>query len=550
MKKKTESQAKKSRLNIYLIKKEFTTDEQIINEGNEVEKIEKIGNLYYGKSYVKEPKWIKTFFGTTFDNTKVIKKGISKKQVQPQKKIFNASANAVLIIQSTIGKKERIFAVTFGYGRFLLKTGVYEERFGLKVALNAVNPNTIRSIHKKKMSSIPKHSIEQMTKVGPVSNFGINFEQELINTITGMTTKVNRSLGLTITGKDAFSTSIKVDHNNIISLLENCYKKYKSNYYKKKFDFIDRIVEENNSKVIDGLNNKLIKEIKKDRPKKITMTLPEIIAWDDVSEFKYGRNHSFDDDINLSTFLGFLSADEIKELSLETLKKKEISCISASAGADLPIHKWKIYNCLYFEIVQKDALYLLDNGKWYKIKKDYAKHVIKVFSKFDKSDLKLPPRVKQEHEEDYNKRVAEEREDLHCLDKKLINIGSAKSPIEFCDLYTQKGEIIHVKRYKKGSADLSHLFSQAVISAKLFISDQEFRKKLNKILPTGYKLTSPTDRPMSNEYTIIFAIIKKFNQNDELDLPFFAKLNIKIAKEMLEDLYYKVKLQPILDEEK
>src|ERR1044071_3066371 len=62
--------------------------------------------------------------------------------VQALPPLANASNSAVLFVRTG----GRILAITFGHGRHLLKTGVHETDFGLKVVLNSVDEKKLRSI--------------------------------------------------------------------------------------------------------------------------------------------------------------------------------------------------------------------------------------------------------------------------------------------------------------------------------------------------------------------------------------------------------------------
>jgi uncharacterized protein (TIGR04141 family) len=44
---------------------------------------------------------------------------------------------------------DRLFALTFGQGRFLLHPDAYEEWFGLVVTLNSIGSDALRSIDKR-----------------------------------------------------------------------------------------------------------------------------------------------------------------------------------------------------------------------------------------------------------------------------------------------------------------------------------------------------------------------------------------------------------------
>lgn len=80
------------------------------------------------------------------------------------------------------------------------------------------------------------------------------------------------------------------------------------------------------------------------------------------------------------------------------------------------------------------------------------------------------------------------------MDQKFIHHGGGKSKIEFCDLIRGQSDFIHVKYYT-GSQSMSHLFSQGFIGSELFISDSEFRGKLNEKLPAHIKLADHINRP-------------------------------------------------------
>jgi len=133
------------------------------------------------------------------------------------------------------------------------------------------------------------------------------------------------------------------------------------------------------------------------------------------------------------------------------------------------------------------------------------------------------------------------------MDKKLIVHGGGYSKIEFCDLYSKDKKIIHVKHYG-GSAVLSHLFSQGVVSGELLLADKEFREKVNEKLSNGHKINNPNDKPNPSDFQIIFGIIS--SSSKQLEIPFFSKVSLRNAKRRLETYGYKVSLQKISVEEK
>lgn len=534
-----------NKISIYLIKESNNNYSDILRNFDKLEKEEiryineKVGILYYDNSYILEPSWIEKFFSTSFKN----KKQDTNQDESNKLKLYTAISRAVLMIEN-LG---RIFAICFGYGRTLLNHGVWEERFGLKITLNTVDVNNIRHIDKKNMSSIPKDTKEQLSRAGVPSDFGIDIEQDMIQSITGKSK--DETFGKTVTGKDALNVSVKVDLSNIKEFLKKCYEKYLSDDYKKDFGWIDQVEEIKDINLIENLNNKLIENIKNNEAEKTWMAVPEIIDWADVLGFSYRdriRNTSIKDDVYLSDFIGSLSEENRNNLSIGILKRKKVFCFSAQS--EQIINQWSAFNCLYCEIKNNSdgKTYLLNNGKWYEVENNFSTQVDSDYKILRDKEISLAlPSYKHKNENDYNIKIAENNNEFCCMDRKNISFGGGYSKIEFCDLLTSNNKIIHVKKYG-GSSVLSHLFSQGIVSGELFIGDKDFRKKVNEELPESHRINNIEDRPIASDYEIIFAIISSFD--NDLDIPFFSKVNLRSAKRRLEAFGYKVSLQKIKTE--
>lgn len=519
-------QSEKNKLTVYLIKEKIRNHSEIFRNFEELKK-EEIGSsgvLYYKNSYTFEPEWVEKFFKDRFNNR------ISEDNF----KIFNASSRAVFLVEV----ENRLFAVTFGYGYSLLNNDCYEEGFGLKVVLNLVDPEKLRAITKKTLATTFKQSREQIAKVGPIANFGIDIEQDLIQGITGIST--DKSFGKTISGKDSLSVSVSVDISNIKDFLKLCLKKYRSRKYKENFDWIEHISEVKDHSLIEALNNKLIEKLSQSDFSKIWMAVPDIIEWHDVKEFRYGGRSNKRpkyDDIYLEDFLNSLSEKEKNEITLDLLKSKSIYCISASTE-EVKYH-WTAYECMHAEIEDKNEVYILSNKRWFKITKKFVERVNKEYEALlsIRSPIELPE-CKGEKENEYNKRVADEK-NFCLMDGESIPYGGGYSKIEFCDLFSKEYKtLIHVKHYA-GSSPLSHLFMQGVISGELVKSDPEFVREVKKKISEQCTIH---DLDLNNCH-IVFAVIsqpkKKFSQ---FQLPFFSKVTAKNAKTRLQSLGYKISL--------
>lgn len=86
------------------------------------------GKIYYSKSTKNPPRW--KFHLDEFASTKI-----------PM--LDNISNKAVMIVKM----KQRFLAIVFGHGRSFLKEECIERNFGLRVALNTIDPNKMRSVN-------------------------------------------------------------------------------------------------------------------------------------------------------------------------------------------------------------------------------------------------------------------------------------------------------------------------------------------------------------------------------------------------------------------
>lgn len=465
-----------------------------------------VGRLYYSTSKVHKPDWLLTFF----NNDSAI----------DDKHFKSATARAVLIVKVQYRSKDFFFALPFGSGRYLLKEDIYEERFGLKTTINLIESSLVRSIGKKTLSTNPMLRLEQISREANVTDFGINIETDLIQSITG---KSNESgFGRMLTGKDSFSLSANVDKTNIHDFLQKCLRSYHSNKYLQKFEWIDFIKYISDAALIADLETQLLEDILNAK-NNVWLAVPDIIEWSDVEGFKY--SHNTDDlyfDLLLEDLLGIYAGEDF---NIDVLRKSSISALSRKD--ERLLHKWPAYKCLNAELVTKDdRCYLLDNGKWYEIKKSFALEVRDFINGIAQSKIKFPEYDTAKHTEegDYNKELATLL-GAHCLDKQNLSYGGGHSKIETCDIITKKNELLFVKRYTSSSS-MSHLFAQGYVSGELLLSDPEFRTEVINILPKSFKsILPPKNQPFDpNKYTLTYVIITK---KEGQQLPFFSKVNLR-----------------------
>lgn len=129
---------KTNKLNIYLIKPDCAEPDDIIETSADDFDIDDVGIFYTEASHPHAPSWLKDFFRGALGEVSLL----------------TSTSKGVLLVDVQHNDKKVWFAVVFGYGRSLLKEGVIEDRFGLKVVLNAVDYKSLRSIHKTTLGSV------------------------------------------------------------------------------------------------------------------------------------------------------------------------------------------------------------------------------------------------------------------------------------------------------------------------------------------------------------------------------------------------------------
>jgi len=453
--------------------------------------------------------------------------------VSPDEFGRNASTAAVLRVNA----EGKTFLITFGVGRHLIDSAYIETNFGLRVALNTLDPLSIRSIDKSSLESQPIQLREQTGKATELQYFGIDVERDLLRAVTG--TPKQDVLGHRLSGMDALKLNIRVRLDSLGSLLSILASAFSSQEYKSgPFAWVDHIGQVKDIALADRLDHLLIAKINSGDFDNIWLSVPEIIDWNTVVGFRYSmaKRSPTHYDIRLPDLIQAIGQPEIAKRSLTGHK---IFCVDAD---DLSVFERPAYFFIYAELLVDGLTYLLNNGKWYQVQQDYASSVNNYFSAVPRYNQNLPV-YEDETEGDYNARVASMApNEFVLMDKKMVYLKDAASPVEACDLYRHANEFIHVKRYG-GSSVLSHLFNQGLVSGELFQMQREYRMLLNKKLPTERNLIDVDVRPAPRAYRVVYAIISE--SDAPLTIPFFSKISLKHCTSRLEAIGFDVALAKI-----
>ena len=509
----------KNRLSILLIK-ENTPDYMIVKEQDDIQN-EDIGGgiFYYKNSRTNPPRWLDKFFHNRLDC---------------REQLWSTSASGVLIVERHYGDGNRKFAICFGYGRSLLHPACIEERFGLISTLNSINADEIRSVDIHRLDSSSLKNRIQSSKLADVSDLEFDTEKSLLRQATGLSN--DEEMGKTVSGSDSLSVSVDVDIDGIGEFLDRCYEKYKSNDYRGAFSWIDNIFPLKQGSLIETLDNLLLENLQNEGENNIWLAVPDIIDWENIHELKFGEQGESHEDILIEDFRHEVLAGV--DISIPYLKHNYVYAYDATGGLR---YKWPYYKCIYSEIEHDGKLYMLNASSWFQVDTNYRNEIIRTYQNVPLSNIAV---INYNHDDegDYNIALANSQPGYYLMDRNLIPSGIARNGIEFCDVYTQNRQMIHVKKYG-GSQVIAHLFNQGQVSASMLF-DQQFRSEVNQRLPQGWTIPMQGFNP--NNYEVIYAIISKYN-DPRPHIPFFSMVVFHDVYRTLINYGYFVSIKAILN---
>ena len=507
-------------LTVFLIRGGVTDPARILRDLNELDHFEVrtsrgfLGLLYVRPTVTKTPQWVKLFEGST----------------EPKRLLIRSSSPAAILI---IQQKKNAYALTFGHGRGLLAPGVMDGRFGLRVTLNAINPDKIRSIDRRTFDAISRHTREQVSRDSGVEAFGLDIERDLLRAVTG--TPADVTLGKRLTGMDALATSISVTLNDLPDLLARFQDLSERPDYRKAFPWVDNLAEVRDPHTISSLNESVVKLITKSKDSKIWLVPPDIIDWADVGGVAYhpSKTATVDDDLSLDYYLE--ARRKRTDVTVDRLKDDRVFVLSASGGGTL---EWSIWSCLTAEVQTNKGIYVLSDATWYRVATEFADEVDQVIAKLPTTAVPLQP-FNDKDEDAYNLRMSRKIDGLALMHGQFIPASARRKAVELCDLYSLTRVLVHVKR-DGPSAVLSHMFAQGVVSARLLFSDSKFRHEANKKLPPSHRLADPEALLNARDFEVAYAVVQRAGKTPKL--PFFSRVNLRTSCDALSGWGFKVSL--------
>lgn len=488
--------------------------------------------LFVARSGPRRPDW-----------SDFIESGFSDVAIQPA-----PTAPAALLVAriqpSGRGRPRPIlFAFAFGPGgRYLLRRDVYERGYGLRTALNILYPRSasgsgrIRAVDSKRRAATILRSRIQVSHPSDFEVFDVNRMRDTVSRADGIPAD-GATWGRRVGGGDSLSLGLDLDFRDLGKLCRQIESTHARDDYRVSFDWIDYIQPVSDPRLVEQLEEEVIVQLRSRQLASLTLAPPQIVDWEIADRFRFhfdrpqgtasAVTHS---ELRLSDYLaGLSSAGKLSDVDPAHLRRNSIYLLDADGST---LYRWSVWRCLVAELAFQGANYILDEGDFFEVRQDYVAALDDFIAEIPESGASLPTTTPLMSEGDYNSLVASNSNELLLLDRQLIRLADRTTPIEICDLLSERGQLIHIKRHL-GSSDLSHLFSQGLVSAELLQMSPAFRgaaiEKVREVSGASNRFDLFHEATLTpTDFQVVFAVAERWrNRRPAEALPFFSKVNLR-----------------------
>lgn len=433
----------------------------------------------------------------------------------------------------------RIFAATFSYAHVYIDDAKTEADFGLKVAVNTVGDDKLKSVERANIGAAIR-DFAQAAGRRDLRAFGFDEALDLVRKVSGYGDNKFANL---VSGSRALRFSKEMEIKDLPDMARKALKISESKSYQNTaFKIIDFLSPVDDKPLVDNLDLELLGIIKAGGDD-FEIAMPEIVSTS-IAAFRFegAGNSTFYPELSIDIYRDSLGKN-LATLNVEDLKKDRIAAY-ANNGDEKTAH-WSVRQALVGSLTYKNERYALNEGAWYRVDEAFRRSAEEVFLRvFADADPKFTPlrkiagekkkakkpKVSYQSEESYNEEMAKSS-GYRLLDQKFIGISEEPGRgMEACDLIDIPGRrFIHVKKSSRQSSILSHFFKQGTNAARMFVRYEPFRQALSKKLSELYgdEVSKEFDASLGGRWTVEFQIADSPRKDGSFDIPFFSKLTLK-----------------------
>jgi uncharacterized protein (TIGR04141 family) len=373
---------------------------------------------------------------------------------------YGRSFSAILFLEAN----GRRFAVAFGNGRHLIEPRAYERDFGLHVSRNAVDPTKLRGAEARTFTESALHTLRQMSRLAAIESLELDVQRDLVTSLSGALEDTD--FGVRISGRDAVRLTSVMAATDLPDKCARVFELSQLTTYRQNFAWLDNIERVRDPVTIDRLDERAYEALRRGTFSRFDVFPPEIAPAEVVLfALQPGGTEVVEPNERLLRYAVPAPGTMTIEQTARSIRRHRVQGLDPQRQ---PVDEWDLWDCLHFEDTDANGTWVLDSGRWFRIERDFAKSVGSFAAALGPSPLKLPVAGFGESEGSYNTRAAADPS-LALLDRDTIQLPG-QTAIEACDLFSDQRLLVHVKHRKGGSAPLSHLFGQALVSAEMLVS--------------------------------------------------------------------------------
>lgn len=459
----------------------------------------------------------------------------------------NRTAAGLLIVRT----QRFVYALTYGMGHLMIESARLDSGFGLAFAIRCLDENSITLVRHHLMDARGRTDENTATRGEHIRGFGIERFGDIVSKITGSVSDI----ALTYTQDGSRSARITGSDNSVKLPLARTPAELLSDLHAIEnvcdrpeplpgFDLVARVRPlsgRGKTELVQHLDAKLDEMLGDSDAPRMALSAPseclDHFGFADTFTISKGATTLAFEELELDHLIA-LVRDLPAGSRLKSLKDTRIQMFSDLAAEEPISRKVAAHRWLTAEVVEAPAHYFYWQGVWYEVGEEYLNAIEDGIQELLDRPTKvvLPPWPKGKDEGWYNEQAAKQP-GYTLLDKKTVRTKKFRGGgLEICDLLGPGGQLIHVKKADKSTADLNHLFAQGRVSVETLRYDAQVREKFLDLLTETHSHSGTVVDALSAP-TVVFAILLKGGRPITVDSLFaFAQVSLLQAATALQGM--------------